>query len=142
MPQEFKPSENVYDELDEFDCKILINESKKIWKCLNQADHSKPVIVEIVNDNAGFEFYTDLLLAEYMIDKQLATKVRFSVKPIPWFVSDVTPKDVNWIVDFISNHSSPYVKEQGLRWKQYFEEGKFELSPTNYFWVSPYEFYK
>lgn len=128
--------------MESFNNNILVDNTKQIWQCLEAADQSKPIIVEIVNDNAGFEFYTDLVIADYLIEKQLATKVRFSVKPIPWFVFDVTPNDVTWTMDYLSNHESLYVKDQGIKWKQYFAEGKFVVSPVEYFWVSPYEFYR
>ncbi|KAM7342418.1 damage-control phosphatase ARMT1-like [Cochliomyia hominivorax] len=142
IPKEFKPSDNIFEQLESFNSNILVDNIKQIWQCLESADRSKPVIVEFVNDNAGFELYTDLVLADYILEKQLATKVRFSVKAIPWYVSDVVPTDIPWTLDYLSKHDSGYIKELATKWKQYFEEGKFVLSPINYFWVSPYEFYK
>lgn len=140
--KEFRPSDNVFEQLESYNSHILVDNIKKIWQCLQSADRSKPVIVEIVNDNAGFELYTDFVLADYLIDKQLADKVRFSVKAIPWYVSDVVPSDIDWTLDYLIKHESPLVKELGEKWKKYFKEGKFVLSPVHHFWVSPYEYYK
>lgn len=128
--------------MDLFKDNILVNDNKQIFECLESADRSKPVIVEIINDNAGFELYTDVILADYLIEKRLASKVRFSVKPIPWYVSDATPADVTWTFDFLCKHTSGRVRELGGKCKQRFDDGTFLISPIHYFWVSPYEYYK
>lgn len=120
----------------------MIDNIKFIWDCLKSADHAQPVIVDFVLDNAGFEFYTDLIVADYLLNKQLAAKVRFHAKVAPWFVSDVTPADFHHTFEFLANHNSRYLSEQGRRWKQYVAEGLFELATVNYFWCSPYEYYK
>lgn len=128
--------------MESFNSHILVDNIKDIWQCLESADRSKPVIVEIVNDNAGFELYTDLVLADYIIEKQLADKVRFSCKPIPWYVSDVVPTDIPWTLDYLSKHESTFVKDLGEKWTKFFDEGKFVVSPVHNFWVSPFEFYR
>lgn len=142
LPQEFKPDDNVFEQLDGFNANILINNNEQIWQCLTQAQHSKPVIVEFVNDNAGFELFTDLVLADFLIEHQLADVVRFSVKAIPWYVSDVIPTDIPWSLDYLSTHTSMNVQNLGKKWNKYFEEGKFVLSPVHRFWISPYEYYR
>jgi hypothetical protein len=48
--------------------------------------------VDIVCDNAGHEFLSDLLLAAYLL-KNWPGVVRLHVKPMPWFVSDATIAD-------------------------------------------------
>lgn len=132
----------MLEEVNDYNDKILVDHSQQIWHCLETADRKKPVIVEIVNDNAGFEFFTDLIVADFLIEHNLANTVRFSVKAIPWFVSDVTPNDVSWTLDYLIKHESKQVQNIGKKWQQYFKDGQFVLSPINYFWVSPYEFYK
>ena len=69
--------------------------------------------VGIVLDNAGFEVFTDLCLAHSLVATGLASKVRccecvhpwahseqvtMHVKRIPWFVSDVTMTDFEWVL--------------------------------------------
>ena len=136
------PSANVFEEVNNHNDNILVDHTQLIWQCLEAADRKKPIIVEFVNDNAGFEFCTDLIVADYLIEHNLANTVRFSVKPIPWYVSDVTPSDVTWTLNFLIKHESKQLQNLGNKWQQYFKDGKFVLSPVNYFWVSPYEFYK
>lgn len=50
--------------------------------------------VGLVVDNVGYEFLTDLSLALFLTSSRLARRVRFYVKAMPWFVSDVTAHDV------------------------------------------------
>lgn len=49
-------------------------------------------VVDIVCDNAGHEFLSDLVLAAYLV-RQTNSKIRLHVKATPWFVSDVTMHD-------------------------------------------------
>ncbi|XP_063835480.1 damage-control phosphatase ARMT1-like isoform X2 [Ostrinia nubilalis] len=51
------------------------------------------VMFDIVCDNAGYELFADLCLAHFLVSQKIVQKVRFHVKKIPWFVSDVTPRD-------------------------------------------------
>ncbi|XP_053620651.1 damage-control phosphatase ARMT1-like isoform X2 [Plodia interpunctella] len=56
------------------------------------------VIFDIVCDNAGFELFADLCFAHFIVSQNITQKVRFHVKSIPWYVSDVTPKDFNFVI--------------------------------------------
>ncbi|KAI9585447.1 damage-control phosphatase ARMT1-like [Glossina fuscipes] len=133
---------NLLDLLDKWDNNILVNNTRSIWNCLQMADHSKPVIVDFVCNNANFELYADLVLAEYLIEKQLASKVRFHVKPIPWYTYDATVQDLQNLLQSMRSSSYGILNEQGRKWKQYFDEEKFLIAPMNYFWVSAYEYFK
>lgn len=128
--------------LDNWDNKILVNNTQNIWNCLLNADHSKPVIVDIVCNDANFELYTDLVLAEYLVEKELASNVRFHVKPIPWCTYDATVQDVQNLLQVMRSSSYGIISEQGRKWKQYFDEKKFLIPPMDYFWVSAYEYFK
>ncbi|OCK79675.1 DUF89-domain-containing protein [Lepidopterella palustris CBS 459.81] len=67
--------------------------------------------VDIILDNAGFELFVDLILAGYLISSGLATEVVLHPKRIPWFVSDVVPKDfadlINALADPQAFYSTP-----------------------------------
>lgn len=60
--------------------------------------------VDIVLDNSGFELFVDLILAGYLLSAGLATTVVLHPKSLPWFVSDVTPKDFS---DLLSSMADP-----------------------------------
>jgi hypothetical protein len=76
-------------------------------------------MVDIVMDNAGFELFVDMCLAgkmihtfhqnklilkkveslDFLLQSHLATKIRLRVKVNPWFVSDTTIKDIEWMLE-------------------------------------------
>ncbi|CDR43180.1 CYFA0S11e01156g1_1 [Cyberlindnera fabianii] len=72
--------------------KILCNDIDKAYKQLKE---SKDAIksVDFVLDNSGFELYTDLIFALFLIDFGICQKVTLHTKDIPWMVSDVNIKD-------------------------------------------------
>lgn len=114
--------------------------------------------VDIVLDNAGFELYVDLLLTGYLLQSGLATTVVLHPKNIPWFVSDVVPKDFADLFGVLLNAKKFYEtpdadeeaqgkvpqplaaeEEQALRtlsqnWSELYAEGKIVLRP-NAFWT-------
>ncbi|CAM9018947.1 unnamed protein product, partial [Wickerhamomyces anomalus] len=82
--------------IDEQTKQILFNEFAEIslwaWKQLTTTkDEVKRV--DFVLDNAGFEVYTDLIFALFLLDLKLTDEVVFHTKDIPWMVSDVNIKD-------------------------------------------------
>ncbi|XP_043646259.1 damage-control phosphatase ARMT1 [Drosophila teissieri] len=138
--KQVKPTGNAFDQVTDLEEKLLIDGTAEVWKALDGA--SGEGIVDIIFDNAGYELYTDLILAEYIIDKGLAAKVRFNSKAIPWFISDVMEHDFHWTLQFLADHPEPALSEVGKKWQRLTSEGKFELSPLEHFWTSPYEFYR
>jgi hypothetical protein len=75
--------------------------------------------VDFVLDNAGFELFTDLAFAGYLLETGLATQVVMHPKDIPWFISDVIAKDLEVLMNAISNPmefytESDFASEQGL----------------------------
>ncbi|XP_017471973.1 PREDICTED: protein-glutamate O-methyltransferase-like isoform X2 [Rhagoletis zephyria] len=133
---------NPFDLVRSFDHKIIIDDSSFIIECLKSENSIKPAIVEFICDNAGYELFTDFVLADYLIKSEMADKVRFNLKAIPWFISDATINDFNWTLQFLQNHSVPILKEYGMRWQRFLNESKFEIAPLDYFWTSPYEYYR
>jgi len=90
---------------------------------------------------AGFEFFTDLILADFLVSYTPFIKsVVFHPKQIPWFVSDVTPPDARALFGALINpetyFSSPppspahleALEKLRYRWLKYFEEGTFSLN--------------
>jgi len=112
--------------LDQFRSKLLVDDWQKVWECLmsarlssssssvsSSAKHSYQrqtssssgmvsfhdnIVVDIVMDNAGFELFSDLCLADFLIATGLASHVRLRVKVHPWFVSDTSQKDIDWVL--------------------------------------------
>ncbi|WVN88821.1 uncharacterized protein L203_104035 [Cryptococcus depauperatus CBS 7841] len=142
---------------------ILRNDLGKAWNHIKSLKNGR---IDIVMDNAGFELYTDLILADFLIScTPFVREVVFHGKAIPWFVSDVLPYDFLWAIDslsdrtFFSQHvSTPVTKEDTdslaklvARWKSYINDGSFRLSvpldtkigqetPLGGFWTTQYAY--
>uniref|UniRef100_A0A182QQA6 Sugar phosphate phosphatase n=1 Tax=Anopheles farauti TaxID=69004 RepID=A0A182QQA6_9DIPT len=140
--QDVKQDGDPFSMLDSLDVCIVSDQTRDIWQCINVEDPSTGII-EIVNDNSGYELFTDLCLADFIIQHKLAEKVFFNVKAIPWYISDVTPKDMQWTLDTLAAQTSePLLAQFGTRLKEHFASGLLEMRPVDNFWTSPYEFYR
>ncbi|KAF7347609.1 DUF89 domain-containing protein [Mycena venus] len=102
-----------------------------------------------VLDNAGFELYCDCVYADFLLQSGLATQIRFHGKRFAWFVSDVTRKDWEWLLNTMvygqlfpkaTDVELESLRRLGQRWKQYEKEGKwvYEQHP---FWCTGYTFW-
>uniref|UniRef100_A0A6P4EVA7 Sugar phosphate phosphatase n=1 Tax=Drosophila rhopaloa TaxID=1041015 RepID=A0A6P4EVA7_DRORH len=131
------PDANIFHRISEYDADLLADQSANIWEDLTEA--CEPIYVDIVCDNAGFELFTDLLLAEYIIESGLARRVRFHVKAIPWFISDVTHQDFNWMLNYFRKHEFKEFRAFGRRIHGYIRDRSFILCDKSYFWTSGYD---
>jgi damage-control phosphatase, subfamily III len=122
---------------------ILGNHLNQLWGTVKELRDKTGGRIDFVLDNAGFELYCDCvygsydimlsvrvisntILADFLIQSGLAKQVRFHGKRYPWFVSDVTRKDWEWLFNsMLYGHLFPKATEQereslrrlGLRWK-------------------------
>jgi hypothetical protein len=146
---------------------ILVNDLESAFKALSKAQKEGKAErrVDFILDNAGFELFVDLILAGYLLSVGLATTVVLHPKVIPWFVSDVVPKD---FADLLSALASPKAfyetpsqedKEAGRapaalsekelgelqflfeRWGLFHAEGKLVIRP-NTFWTEGGSFWR
>ncbi|KAK0093970.1 hypothetical protein PV326_012205 [Microctonus aethiopoides] len=133
---------NPIEQLKMFDKYILIDDSVTVWNLLNKQSvetKNQDVIIDIVLDNAGYELFTDMCLAVFLMTKNLAQKIRFYVKSIPWFISDTMKKDFIWLIDNMKNSSAIYVRELGEKCWNYIENGQWTIEVES-FWTEPYDF--
>ncbi|ODV89091.1 hypothetical protein CANCADRAFT_133621 [Tortispora caseinolytica NRRL Y-17796] len=100
--------------------------------------------IDIVLDNSGFELYSDMLLAVYLIESKLVDQVTLHPKDIPWFVSDTLPADIVELIDMLDiavANSSLDVKlcEAGKRLsallKSYLKDDKLKIKKHS-FWTT------
>ncbi|KAJ3662135.1 hypothetical protein Zmor_006494 [Zophobas morio] len=115
---------------------ILCDHSEKIWDAVSQGNLS---IIDIVFDNSGYEVFTDLCLADYLISKKLAKTIRVYVKTVPWFISDVMTHDFFWTLDQLKNNTNEYLRKLGEKWTNYVNTNKWILV-ENDFWTLPVDF--
>ncbi|KAJ9119330.1 hypothetical protein QFC24_005801 [Naganishia onofrii] len=140
---------------------ILRNDFARVWEHVKV---QKDARVDIVLDNAGFELYTDLILADFLVSHTPFVKqVVFHPKTIPWFVSDTLPYDFTWAIEslkdesFFTQHAPDItssdlsaLKALGERWSRHMDSEVFKLSiPTTTplgspssadFWTTQYSY--
>jgi hypothetical protein len=92
---------------------ILANDISLAFETLKNAKDKKERRVDIVLDNAGFELFTDLILAGYLVASSLATNVVLHPKTMPWFVSDVIPGDFGQLLNALQNAETFFAPSEG-----------------------------
>ena len=95
--------------------------------------------IDIILDNAGFEVFTDLCLAHFLIEKKLCSNVHLHGKAMPWFVSDVTHDDLQWTLEQLTASSSEHVKQLGLKWTGFLSSGVWVYKAHD-FWTLPHDY--
>ncbi|KAK9476450.1 hypothetical protein V1514DRAFT_354302 [Lipomyces japonicus] len=122
---------------------ILVNDVDKAWQAISGTKDGR---VDIVLDNAGFEFYADILFALFLLDSDLTETVIFHPKSLPWFVSDVLPIDLSVLINalgsstFFTSHRNEIDYLHGKLVK-YNEEGRI-LIRTSPFWTTSLAFWE
>ncbi|KAF9556449.1 DUF89 domain-containing protein [Agrocybe pediades] len=114
---------------------ILKDDEESVWEHIQTLKDGQ---VDFVLDNSGFELFTDLVFADFLVTyTPYVSKVVFHPKLIPWFVSDVTPPDFKETFEVLSNpeffekeNSADLgpLREMVSRWKSYVDNGVFRLS--------------
>lgn len=118
---------------------ILTDNKKEAWQFL--ANKSTGSIIDIVMDNSGFELFTDLCLADFLVSSGVASKVRMRVKDQPWFVSDTTIPDITWTMNQMSRASdnTKPLADLSKKWSSYFQTGVWVVKADS-FWTYPHSF--
>ena len=90
-------------------------------------------------DNAGFELFTDLCLAEFLVESGIVQRIVLHPKSFPWFVSDVTLTDIDWTLDQLATSNDEFLARIGKLWKERFMNKTFSVFHNN-FWTLPYDY--
>lgn len=138
--REIKQSGNPFELLDSLDECILVDRFSQIWRCLQSFSTKSTKIIDFILDNAGYELFSDLLLANVLLATGLATKIRFHVKQIPWFISDVMPYDFRWTIETLSGSDVNAMSTFGKQLADRLNDGQIEVCPSEHFWTGPYSF--
>ncbi|KAI6038847.1 DUF89 domain-containing protein [Pisolithus marmoratus] len=141
---------------------ILRNDEELVWEHINSLEHQAGLVprCDLVLDNAGFELFTDLVFADFLVTHTpYLSKVVFHPKLFPWFVSDVTPADFYKTIQSLSSptffngttttaESARHLKNMIERWERYLKEGVFCLSTEledgyekTQFWTGPWPYW-
>lgn len=133
---------NLISSLEDLKPFILVNDMERLWSLLSsfkEVEKAPAVRVFIVLDNSGFELVTDLILADFLLSSKLATEVHFYGKTIPWFVSDTTRHDFNWLIEQAKCSDHHWMSTCGARWEDYVQTGGW-VYRDHMFWTLPHEF--
>ncbi|XP_059032754.1 damage-control phosphatase ARMT1 [Mustela lutreola] len=134
---------NIINSLEELKPLILVNDMEHLWSlltnCKKTREKASITRVDIVLDNSGFELVTDLVLADFLLSSQLATEIHFYGKMIPWFVSDVTIHDFNWLIEQMKESDDKCMSQCGAAWETYINMGRW-VYQDHIFWTLPHEF--
>jgi hypothetical protein len=132
---------------------ILKDDQNAAWEHITTLKDAR---IDFVLDNAGFELFTDLIFADFLVSHTpFVSKVVFHPKSIPWFVSDVTPPDFAALLDVTSlplGPASEQLERAVARWNAYLADGTFALSVPRdaaigaqdeivNFWTSPWPYW-
>lgn len=143
---------------------IIVNDTGAAYGVLRDARKGKrdgKRRVDIVLDNSGFELFVDLVFAGFLLSAGLATNVILHPKVMPWFVSDVTPRDFADLLNALADPQAFYtapddtgktqepLSEREIsdvnfmfrQWSQFHGEGKLILRP-HYFWTTPGSYWR
>ena len=118
---------------------ILSDNSLQCWKELLCNDNN---CISIVMDNCGFELFTDLCLADFLIASGVVNKVRLRIKNQPWFVSDTTPSDLTWTLNQLrSGGQESALTKLADRWQQYLNINVWTVH-SDQFWTYPHSYHE
>ncbi|KAA8499123.1 Protein-glutamate O-methyltransferase [Porphyridium purpureum] len=118
---------------------LLANDAYELCEYVNalRLQESGLIRIDIVVDNAGFELFCDLCLADYLVSRGLCDEVVLQLKSHPTFVSDAMAKDVRHTASFLESGPDAELRELGKRWRQHIASGAWQLNEHG-FWTQPW----
>ena len=131
------------DSLKQLDSKLLVDDTHDTFDLLLNSIQSDPQRergrIDIVLDNSGYELFNDLCLADWLLCAGFATIVHLHIKCFPWFVSDATRRDFDWLLDQLHSSDNPHLRRLGENWHAYVSSGSWNVREHK-FWTLPHEF--
>lgn len=117
---------------------ILVDDTSII---ADQAAHFNQVRMDVIADNAGFELFCDLCLADFLLNHQLANPLYLHLKAQPLFVSDAMIQDVHQTLEVLATDSDKEVQIFAQRLHNYITQGRLRLV-EHPFWTTPLDFWE
>ena len=133
-----KSTNGCLDNLEHLKSNIIVNHSEDVWNYIDQSPkNGENRILTIILDNGALELISDLCLATFCSTHNIFSHVRFYVKRIPWFVSDVTAKDFRWTLEHLNgSDSSPVLQQLSAKWLHFLDTRQWEVVEEE-FWTLP-----
>ncbi|KAL9102998.1 MAG: hypothetical protein Q9163_001918 [Psora crenata] len=93
---------------------VLVSDLPSAYRILKGTQESGKEVrrIDIILDNAGFELFVDLILAGYLLESGLATRIILHPKTIPWYVSDVVAADFQTLLYVLARPNDIFPTEK------------------------------
>ena len=129
--------QDIMEDLKQLKTHILVDDIHQVWSYISNRK-SKDDIGEVawIMDNIGLEIIGDLCLADFLIHNGFFHRIRFHIKRMPWFVSDVTERDFHWTLEQLKSDQDPILNQLAERWSKYLEDGQWTIIADG-FWTLP-----
>lgn len=123
--------------------RIVSNDTYAVWEYLCSRDGAGRI--DIVLDNSGFELFTDLVYCLYLLGAGLASEITLHPKSIPWFVSDVTPTDIDILLSTLLESpdfrdKDGHTQELAQKLKKCLSSGLISIKEHR-FWSTGFDFH-
>ncbi|MFU8826839.1 MAG: damage-control phosphatase ARMT1 family protein, partial [Brevefilum sp.] len=109
--------------------RIILDQSLPAHRYLSS---HRPASIAYFFDNVGKELFFDLALIDYLLESNLASYVTCYVKPHPFFISDVMPKDLNKSINLLAAAQDPKVKKHSERLKKHIQAGRLIVAAPSF----------
>jgi uncharacterized protein with ATP-grasp and redox domains len=117
---------------------ILVDDTAAVYRHLTAHAGGR---IDLITDNAGYEFVADLCLVDYLLATGAAGQIVLNVKGHPYFVSDVTVLDVERMLLWLETSADGAVQALGARLRRGEKDGRLRIQ-THSYWTSPLPFWE
>ncbi|MBD1808489.1 protein-glutamate O-methyltransferase family protein [Microcoleus sp. FACHB-SPT15] len=99
------------------------------------------VRLDFIVDNAGFELFCDLCLADFLLNTGTAGTIYLHLKAQPLFVSDAMVKDVHYTLEVLAADRDSKVQSLAHRLQEHIAQGRLQCC-EHPFWTAPLSFWE
>lgn len=117
---------------------ILVDDAPQI---VEKISNFNKVRIDFIVDNAGFELFGDLCLADFLLTSEAAQTIYLHLKPYPTFVSDATIQDIYDTLAVLAADNDQQVQTLAHRLQSYIIQNRL-ICCDDYFWASPLVFWE
>jgi uncharacterized protein with ATP-grasp and redox domains len=110
---------------------LLIDHREQLWDLFAGRVRS----LHWIADNSGLELLSDLALIELLLSNDLVSSVHMHLKPQPFFVSDIMPKDLERTLVALDQVGDAFFGRLAQALRQAREDGRLSIS-AHPFWAT------
>jgi len=122
------------------EARVLVNDAPAVVDYLAGLGE-QAIQIEFIMDNAGFELVCDLVLADFLLTRDIAQQVNLHLKQHPTFVSDTMLKDIEHTITFLAHLDHPDTQALASRLSKHLKQERLLLR-THPYWTSSLPFWQ